>query len=77
MEKQYKDSTTSDSAGYKANTPIGNYEQSPELGKEYGQINMAYPVASVPTPDNSKRKTDSSQLPANQDSPAPVGNSSC
>ena len=76
MNKQYKDSITTNT-GYKANTPIGVYEQSPELGSEYSQINMAYPPASVPDSNNSKRKTDSSQLPASQDSPAKVGNSSC
>ena len=36
-----------------------------------------YAPAEVPTPENSKRKTDSSQLPAGQDSPAPTGNLSC
>lgn len=55
---------------------IGSHASS-ELGTEYSQINLGYPVGSVPTDDNSKRKTDSSQLSASQDAPATIGNSSC
>lgn len=55
---------------------IGSYE-APEIAKEYSEINTAFTPAEVPTSENSKRKTDSSQLDASQESPANVGNSSC
>lgn len=50
-------------------------EQTVEATK--ATANFEYPIAEVPTSDNSKRKTDSSQLPASQDAPAPTGNLSC
>jgi hypothetical protein len=50
-------------------------EQTPEAIKAVA--NEIAPIAEVPTPGNSKRKTDSSQLPANQDSPAPAGDACC
>lgn len=80
MEKQYKDSVTTNGAAYKANVPIGSYEgSSSDMGKNnlYMTNNMAYPEASIPTPENSKRKSDVSQLSPELDSPANVGNSSC
>ncbi len=70
-----KDSIT-DTSGYKANTPIGVYEQSPELSKEYAEINRAYPVGDVPTDANSTKQR-APTLPAGLDSPANIGNSSC
>jgi hypothetical protein len=47
------------------------------LNEDYANVNQAYPVGEVPSPDNSKRKTDSSQLPANQDAPAHIADGSC
>lgn len=79
---QYKDSVTTEGAGYQK-TPadeIGSYEASTaDLGAKnsYDVNNIAYPVGAVPTPDNSKRKSDVSQLNPGQDSAPNVGNLSC
>jgi len=59
-------------------TKIGSYEGNVNSeNNNYTSVNRGFAPAEVPTPDNSKRKTDSSQLPANQDSPANSGNLCC
>ena len=78
MNKQYKDSITSTGAGYQKQpaNEIGSY-QSPELSTEFSEINRGFPVGAVPTPENSKRKSDVSQLNPGMDSAPNVGNLSC
>lgn len=81
MNKQYKDSITSQSAGYMKEpaNEIGSYEcnEGSSAANNYGDVNSAFVVSAVPNSENSKRKSDVSQLTPGLDSPGKVGDSSC
>lgn len=75
-----KDSITTEEAGYQKipADEIGSYEgEVNSAANNYTSVNRGFNPAEVPTPENSKRKGDVSQLPVGLDSAPNIGNLSC